>query len=283
MSDPIAEISEADATGAIGEIYRDIKAVTGVGQVNTIWRHWASLPPALTWAWGAVRPLYDDGRVATAAAVLVASVDVTEAAKIPMEAFRAAGVGDHAVGTAAAIVDAYNHANSQNLVVMPALARFIVDGGAGTAAATADPSARPQKPGPLPPIVAMIEMEKDTAEMVAALSAPVAPAGQALIPSLYRHLAAWPALLAMAAASTFAPGKIAAAETAAAALSVRAIAEAEALAADMAPPAGCDTPTPETLAHIAEMADTFTRGPIAVMTVLGTRLRPTYPEVKIIY
>jgi hypothetical protein len=283
MSDPIAEISEADATGAIGEIYRDIKAVTGVGQVNTIWRHWASLPPALTWAWGAVRPLYDDGRVATAAAALVASVDVTEAAKIPMEAFRAAGVGDHAVGTAAAIVDAYNHANSQNLVVMPALARFIADGGAGTAAATADPSARPQKPGPLPPIVAMIEMEKDTAEMVAALSAPVAPAGQALIPSLYRHLAAWPALLAMAAASTFAPGKIAAAETAAAALSARAIAEAEALAADMAPPAECDTPTPETLAHIAEMADTFTRGPIAVMTVLGTRLRPTYPEVKIIY
>ena len=51
----------------------------------------------------------------------------------------------------------------------PALARFIADGGAGTAAATADPSARPQKPGPLPPIVAMIEMEKDPAEMVAAL------------------------------------------------------------------------------------------------------------------
>ncbi|MFP6759845.1 MAG: hypothetical protein VCC99_16775 [Alphaproteobacteria bacterium] len=283
MSDPIAEISEADATGAIAEIYRDIKAVTGVGQVNTIWRHWASLPPALEWAWGAVRPLYDDGGVAAAAAALVASVDISDSAEVPMEAFRAAGVGDHAVGTAAAIVEAYNRANSQNLVVMPALARFIANGGGEKAPATADPSARPQKPGPLPPILAMDEMEKDTAEMVTALSAPVAPAGQALIPSLYRHLAAWPALLAMAAASTFAPGKIADAEAAATALSARAIAEATALAAAMAPPAGCDTPSAEALAHIAEMADNFTRGPIALMTVLGTQLRPTYPEVKIIY
>ena len=130
MSDPIAEISEADATGAIAEIYRDIKAVTGVGQVNTIWRHWASLPPALAWAWGAVRPLYDDGRVAAAAEALVVSVDISDSAEVPMEAFRAAGVGDHAVGTAAAIVEAYNRANSQNLVAMPALARFIADGGA---------------------------------------------------------------------------------------------------------------------------------------------------------
>ena len=104
-----------------------------------------------------------------------------------------------------------------------------------------------------------------------------------MIPSLYRHLAAWPALLAMAAASTFAPGKIADAEAAATALSARAIAEATALAAAMAPPAGCDTPSAEALAHIAEMADNFTRGPIALMTVLGTQLRPTYPEVKIIY
>lgn len=283
MSDQIAEISEADATGTVAKTYLDIKAVTGVGQVNTIWRHWASLPPALDWAWGAVRPLYEDGRVAAAADALTASVDTADVVEIPMEAFRAASVGDHAVGTAADMVDAYNSANSQNLVVMPALALFITEGGAARAAASAAVSPTPPKPRPMPTITTMEEMNKDTAELIEALSAPISPPGQVLIPSLYRHLAAWPALLGMAAASTFAPGKVEQAEAAAKALSERAITDSVALAADMAPPADQETPSEEILAHIADMAAKYARGPISVMTVLGTRLRPTYPEVKIMF
>jgi hypothetical protein len=284
MSDQIVEISESEAEGDIAKTYHDIRAVTGVGQVNTIWRHWASRPPALDWAWGAVRPLYDNGRVAAAAQALRDSIDVAGIVEVPMEAFRASGLGDHTVGTAASITDAYNLGNSQNLVVMPALAKFIADGGAGReakAASTWTPDG--ERPRTLPPIFDLDDMTKEARDLVELLSVPLSPPDKKLIPSLYRHLAAWPEIMAMATATSFAPDKIAAAENDAKALADRAEAEAVALAAELAPLAGCDAPSAETLAEIGAMASAYARGPIATMTVLGTRLRPTYPDVKIMY
>ena len=47
MSDPVPAITEAEATGETAAIYTDIRRVYGVGVVNLVWRHLATLPGAL--------------------------------------------------------------------------------------------------------------------------------------------------------------------------------------------------------------------------------------------
>ena len=279
----IEEIPEAQASSEISAVYRDIKAVTGVGLVNLIYRHWAAKPPALEWAWGTLRPLFANGRIAAQAEALVKELDLSVPPQVPMEAFRVAGVGDHAVGTASEIVAAYNKGNSQNLIVMPALARFIADGGAERPARAAADEPAPKRPRDHPPITAIADMAKETRELIETMSAPISPADRPMVPSLYRHLAQWPQLLAMAAASALAPSRVAEVEGLARTAFERADAIAETLASEMAPAAGIETPDAETLAHIGDIAAEFARGPIATMTVLGNLLAPALPPVKVMY
>ena len=73
MSDPVPAVPEAAAIGDIAEIFADIRRVLGVGVVNLIWRHLATIPGALPWAWGTVRPLYVDGTIATCCAIPILS------------------------------------------------------------------------------------------------------------------------------------------------------------------------------------------------------------------
>jgi hypothetical protein len=70
MSDPVSAITEAAATGEIAEIFADIRGVLGVAVVNLIWRRLATIPRALSWAWGTLRPLYVDGTLTAEAAAL---------------------------------------------------------------------------------------------------------------------------------------------------------------------------------------------------------------------
>jgi hypothetical protein len=46
MSDPVPAIAEASATGAVAEIFADIRTVLGVEVVNLIWRHLATIRDA---------------------------------------------------------------------------------------------------------------------------------------------------------------------------------------------------------------------------------------------
>src|SRR5258708_29288470 len=72
MSDPVPAIAEASASGAVAvaEIFADIRRVLGVEVVNLIWRHLATIPDALPWAWGMLRPLYADATIAAEAQAL---------------------------------------------------------------------------------------------------------------------------------------------------------------------------------------------------------------------
>ncbi len=101
----VAEIPEAEASGALAATYRDIRAVTGVGMVNLIWRHMATIPNALDWAWGSVRPPFVSGRIAGESAALIAALDLPEVAPITAEAFPVAGVGEPALNTIRAIIE----------------------------------------------------------------------------------------------------------------------------------------------------------------------------------
>jgi hypothetical protein len=73
MSDPVPAIAEAAATGAIAEIFTDIRGVLRVEVVNLIWRHLATLPGALPWVWGVLKPLYANGTILAEAKPCTAS------------------------------------------------------------------------------------------------------------------------------------------------------------------------------------------------------------------
>lgn len=275
------EITEAQADAETAALYRDIRAATGVGMVNLIYRHMAATPGLLPWVWGCLRPHFVSGRFTAAAEAAMADAGLTEAAPIPLPAFAVAGVGPHALDTVRAIVEAYNKGNSGNLFAMSALARFLADDGAARPPLDVEQTAPAERVRDLPPIMAMAEMDADTAALVRQISAPVAPPDKPMIPSLYRHLAPWPGLLALASASVFSPAAMTAAEANVTALHTRAQAAADETAATMAPPEGLPVPEAAALAALAKTAAAYARGPIATMVVLGTALRATLPDESI--
>ena len=59
--DPVTAIRETEATGETARLFADIRNLLGVNVVNLIWRHLATLPDCLPWAWAAVRPVYASG------------------------------------------------------------------------------------------------------------------------------------------------------------------------------------------------------------------------------
>ena len=92
ISDPVPAITEAGATGEIAAIFADIRRVLGVEVVNLIWRHLATIPGALPWAWGTLRPLYADGTIAAEAAALHGDSIFRGLPSFPAEALAAAGL-----------------------------------------------------------------------------------------------------------------------------------------------------------------------------------------------
>lgn len=278
MSAWVAEVAEADATGDVADLYADIRGTAGIGMVNLIWRHLAARPGVLPWTWAVLRPAFRRGAVAAATDSLRGGIDLGGAAAIPREAYLAAGLDERDLRAIGMILDDYNRGNLANLVAVGALAAFLAADGAARPARPPDAAAATAAPPRLPPISDMDDMDGRTAALVRLLSAPLAPPDTPMIPSLYRHLAPWPAYLAMAAASVLAPARLPAALDEAGRLHGRARAHSERLAATLAPAAGIETPPAAGLAAVESLAARFVAGPIAGMVVLGLRLRASLPD-----
>ena len=112
MSDPVPAVTEAAATGEIATIFADIRQVLGVEVVNLIWRHLATIPGALPWAWATVRPLYVDGTVAAEAAALRKNLDLPKLPPFPAETLAAAGLPGDNLTTIRNILAAYHRTNA---------------------------------------------------------------------------------------------------------------------------------------------------------------------------
>ena len=176
MNDPVPAIPEATATGEVAAVFADIRAVTGVGVVNLIWRHLATIDGALPWAWQAMRPRYVDGTLAAAADRLRAGLDVPTLA--------AMGLPDAA---------AYDRTNARALVALCALLARL-DGVAG--GATPIPvEKRVEAALPLPPLPALDALPREVAVLVMLLNR-IGAGPDPILASMYRHLAYWPDFLA---------------------------------------------------------------------------------------
>ena len=210
----LPEVPEADAAPDVAAIYAGLREAMGLPLVNLIWRHFATLPGVLPWAWEATRGVLGSDTVAAGSARMA-------------ELVRAApGPGLHALGPAlramppdertliAAVVRAYNRGNTVNAQVLAAVRRSIASDEVPMRTA-ALPEAGGRGGGPvaaIPPLPRMDALPGPERAEVAALAALHDPQ-DAVVPSLYRHLALWPRVLPplrQALAPMFAEGRIAA-------------------------------------------------------------------------
>lgn len=195
----IPEVPERAASGEVAAVYADVRAQLRVPMVNLVYRHLASFPGLLPWAWASVRPAVADGTVIEAARTLANGVALRPAAVIPLPALRALRVDERSQGHLQAVFAAYNAANPCNLVIISALMRLLDEPGAGgderPPAHEPAPPSHPGGQGPAPDLgpdmVSPSEMSPVTAALVSSL-----PSEPGITPSLYRHLANWPELLA---------------------------------------------------------------------------------------
>ena len=205
MTDPVAAITEADATGETAAIFTDIRAVLAVGGVNLIWRHLATIDGALPWAWGGVRPLYIDGTLARAAARLRATIRPPALAELAPEVLGAAGLSVADQAAIAGVLAAYDRTNPMALVALSVLRHRLAnpDGGA---AHVPGPVAPPEAPIALPTLLPLTAMAPHVAHLVTRLNRIGTTRTDPLLASMWRHLSHWPPFLALAWTMLRAPG-----------------------------------------------------------------------------
>lgn len=271
MSDPVPAIAEASATGAVAEIFADIRQVLGVEVVNLIWRHLATIPDALPWVWGMLRPLYADGTIAEEAQALHGWLGLPQMPSLPHDLLAAIGLSGDEEATIRNILAAYDRTNAMALVALSALLCRLDGPPSATgrlAEARSKPSAEPA-PIPLPPLPGLDTLPEPVANLVLTLNRFGTRRENPVLASMYRHLAYWPGYLALSwalIAPLDANGSLAAAIEDALA---KARTEAARLAARLhAPPID-----PATAAAIRAAVEPFAGDVIAKMVVICALLR----------
>jgi len=199
-SDPVPAITEHTAIGPIAEIFADIRDTLDVEVVNLIWRHLATMPGALEWVWESLKPLYQGLAIAPAEHIRH-DLQLPEVPAISQDTLLSAGINGSARASIRAVLDSYHHTNALALVCFSAfLARFE---GAGPLPEATSPlvggngsSAHPDRVA-LPRLVPITEMPPALANLIHELNGFGEDSDPDLVASMYRHLAHWPAYLAV--------------------------------------------------------------------------------------
>jgi len=203
MSDPVAAVMETEASGETAAIFADIRSVYGISVVNLIWRHLATFPGALPWAWGTVRPLYAGGAIAREAAGLRAARRLPSLPPIPREVFTAMGLTRDDLRQIGVVLDAYERTNPMALVALSVLRHSLdtpasFDAGAEIQTPRTEKSDPEPRLPPLPPLLQLDQMAPAVADLVLMLNRIGAAHSDPILASMYRNLAHWPRYLALA-------------------------------------------------------------------------------------
>lgn len=184
----LPEIPESEATGRIAEIYRAILDATGLPSTNLVWRHMASRPGVLEWAYDALEEAFSAGAFRVLGAAIASSLPPPAMPRLAED-----GSLDRAtLESAASVMAFYNRANPINLVALSALRRVLA-GEATDAAFDEVPPAH----DPLPALPRLARhIDSGTAARMASLARTINDADSALMPTALRHLANWPATIA---------------------------------------------------------------------------------------
>ena len=265
----LAELAERDATGDHKAIYAEIRRLGGVPMVALIYRHLATLPGTLEWAWRAVGPSWQSGLVQEAAWGIARGLSVAPLVPIPRAALDALGIDGATRAGIDGVLAAYNRANPENLLTVMCLLRLLAGSAASVPLATRDWQP-PSAPAPMLPMVDVASFTPEVAALLDLMAAPGDAGDPKVVQSLYRHFAQLPAFLALAVTLLLArrrDGAIAAA--------VAALQRAMSTAADQLVHAMDAPPVPHAGARPALAR--FGGGVIAEMIVVGTLLERALP------
>ncbi len=186
-ANPFPAIEEADATGELAALFDDIRATLGVPVVNLIWRHLATIPGALDFAWAVVKPLYVNGDIARYANGLRGNLNTPHVPDQVLDSLAAAELLQ--IST---IVQSYERSNAMNLIGLSALLA-VIEGRSATDVPVAPPDDRTSIAGTLPTAIARADMPDATRAIVQRLQS--IGGADVVMPTMYRHLAHWPTML----------------------------------------------------------------------------------------
>ena len=198
MSDPVPAVTEAAATGETARMFADIRRVLGVEVVNLIWRHLATIPGGLSWAWGMLRPLYADGTIAAEAQALHRRLALPQLPPFPPELLAAVDLAGGDISMIRNILAAYDRTNAMALIALSTLLCRL-DGHVSytEGLGKAGPLAELPSSIPLPPLPSLTELPEPVANLVMTLNWLGTRREHPVLASMYRHLAYWPAYLAL--------------------------------------------------------------------------------------
>src|SRR3981189_2414730 len=190
----VPSVLEADARGEIAEIYADIRKVLGTSVVNLIWRNLATMPGALPWTWSTVRPLYL-GTAPLHAEAVRRGIALPEGPDFSADTLLAAGIDESDQGIIRNVLDSYQYTNALALVVLSALLAHYEP----RPAEEVKPAATAPKPSDrkIPELPPMDALDPEVAALVEELNSFGEDTEPQIIASMYRHLAYWPAYLAL--------------------------------------------------------------------------------------
>ena len=200
----LREVAEAEATGDVALVYEEIRLTYAVPYVSSLFRHLATYPGLLPWAWRILRPALLSGAVQRLA---WQRVDVAELPPLPplsREVLARLGVVAAGLPAIRTVCESFARVSPINLVVAACLARLLGEGqsGAEPVAVTLEPADLPAPLPAMPGIVPAAEMTPETRAVLATFETELAD--EVFVPGLWRILAHWPGFLGSLSAS-FAP------------------------------------------------------------------------------
>jgi hypothetical protein len=197
--DPLPAIIEADAPSAIEAIFADIRGTLGVSVVNLIWRHLATIPGALEWAWASVKPLYV-GHGPIHATQVLQHLPLPNVPGISQDTMLSAGVDLAQSSSIRSILDSYHHTNALALVCLSAFcARFGSDESPSSrsVSTTYSHGSASLHREALPPLPSMQDPAPAVRGLIYELNTFGEDSDPELVASMYRHLSYWPAYLSL--------------------------------------------------------------------------------------
>lgn len=117
----LSELSEDQARGDILQIYQEIRRLSAVPMVALIWRHLATIPGTLEWAWDFLAPAMRGGALQQMAWQLAEKTRIPRQPVIDVAALRAVGISEEDQLGITDTLDGYNRTNPVNFVMVRCL------------------------------------------------------------------------------------------------------------------------------------------------------------------
>ena len=188
------EITEDQASGAVREIYDDVRKFYAAPYVSSLFRHLATYPGLLEWVWEIMAPGFTSGTIQHTGWNRVDLIGLEPLDPISRTAMRGLGVDANGQIKIANICRTFTRVSPINLVVAGCLSRLLT-GDVGMCGTTAPPApvALPTALPKLPGMVSWEELDANQRSILGTFKTDLA--GESFVPGLYRILARWPGYL----------------------------------------------------------------------------------------